>query len=99
MAGIVSAVTAISFNVVHPRATSRSLNDIPELLRIVSGSASWRLVHLASVFATVIGAAGIVAILWSMVLAGSGRWPVVALVSLVITTPILLLSVGLDGFA
>ena len=65
----------------------------------MSGSGSWRLVHLVSVFATLVGAAAIVAILWSMMLAGSSRWPMVAFVSLVITTPILLLSVGLDGFA
>jgi hypothetical protein len=43
--------------------------------------------------------AAIVAVLWSIVLAGSPRWAVIAFVSLVVTTPILLLSVGIDGFA
>lgn len=99
VAGLASAVIAVVFNAIHPRASSRSLNDIPELLRIVAGSGSWRLVHLASVVATVAGVGAIVAVLWSMVLDGPSRWPVVALVSLMVTTPILLLSVGLDGFA
>lgn len=49
--------------------------------------------------ATLVGAGAIVAILWSMALHGSRRWPFIALVSLVLTTPVLLLSVGLDGFA
>ena len=49
--------------------------------------------------ATLVGVAAIVAILWSMMLRGSSRWPAIALVVLAITTPILLLSVGLDGFA
>jgi hypothetical protein len=49
--------------------------------------------------ATLAGVAAIVAVLWSMVLQGSNRWPAVALVLLVLTTPTLLLSVGLDGFA
>jgi hypothetical protein len=34
-----------------------------------------------------------------MALRGSARWPAVALISLIVTTPTLLLSVGLDGFA
>ena len=92
-------MVAVAFNAIHPRAPSGSLNDTPELLRIVAGSRSWRLVHLASVAATLVGVAAIVAILWSMLLHGPGRWPVVAFVLLIITTPILLLSVGLDGFA
>jgi hypothetical protein len=99
VAGILSAVIAVVFNAIHPRASSASLNDNVELLRIVSASDSWRLVHLASIFATLIGVTAIVAILWSMVLGGSTRWPFIALVSLVLTTPVLLLSVGLDGFA
>lgn len=99
VAGLLSALMAVVFNAIHPRASATSLNDIGELLRIVSRSDSWRLVHLGSVAATLAGAVAIVAILWSMVLAGSRRWPVVALVSLVFTTPILLMSVGLDGFA
>ena len=90
---------AVAFNAIHPRASSDSLNDTTELLRIVAGSRSWRVVHLASIAATLVGVAAIVAILWSMVLHSPGRWPVVAFVVLVITTPILLLSVGLDGFA
>jgi len=56
-------------------------------------------VHLASVAATLIGVAAIGAILWSMVLTGRSRWPVIGFVLVVLTTPILLLSVGLDGFA
>lgn len=92
-------MVAVVFNAIHPRASAGSLNDVPELLRIVSGSRSWRLVHLASVGATLLGVAAIVALLWSMVLQGSTRWPVVAFVLLVMTTPVLLLSVGLDGFA
>jgi hypothetical protein len=84
---------------VHPRASSGSLNDILELLRIVSASDSWRVVHLASIVATLVGVMAIVVILWSMVLEGSRRWPFIALLSLVVTTPVLLLSVGLDGFA
>ena len=98
-AGVGSAVVAVIFNAVHPRATSSSLNDVVELLRIVSRSGSWRLVHVASVVATLGGVAAIVAVLWSILLAGSPRWAVIAFVSLVITTPILLLSVGIDGFA
>ena len=98
-AGVVSAVVAVVFNAIHPRATSRSLNDVGELLRIVSASGSWRPVHLASVAAVLLGALAVVAILWSMLLHGSTRWPVVALVSLVLTTPVLLLSVTTDGFA
>lgn len=99
VAGLGSAVVAVVFNAIHPRASSRSLNDTAELLRIVAGSRSWRLVHLASVLATLVGMGAIVVILWSMLLRGPGRWPVVAFVSLVVTTPTLLLSVGLDGFA
>jgi hypothetical protein len=99
LAGVLSAVTAVVFNAVHPRASAASLNDTTELLRIVSASDSWRVVHFASVLATLVGAVSIVAILWSMVLDGSKRWPLIALVSLVLTTPVLLLSVGLDGFA
>ncbi len=99
LAGMGSAVVAVVFNAVHPRASSESLNDTEELLRIVAGSGSWRLVHLASVAATLAGVVAIVAILWSMVRRGSSRWPVVAFVVLVLTTPTLLLSVGLDGFA
>ena len=98
-AGLLSAAIAVAFNAIHPRASSASLNDVPELLRIVAGSGTWRVVHLASVAATLIGVAAIVAILWSMVLTGPSRWPVVAFVLVVLTTPILLLSVGLDGFA
>lgn len=99
MAGLLSAVVAVTFNAVHPRASAQSLNDTGELLRIVSGSGNWRMVHLASVLATLLGVMAIVAVLWSMVLHGSRRWPIVAFVVLVLTTPILLLSVGLDGFA
>jgi hypothetical protein len=94
-----STLIAVVFNAIHPRAPAGSLNDTVELLRIVSASNSWRAVHLASVVATLVGVAAIVAILWSMTLQGSRRWPVIALVSLVVTTPTLLLSVGLDGFA
>jgi hypothetical protein len=90
---------AVVFNAIHPRASSQSLEDIAELLRIVAGSHSWRLVHLVSVFATLVGVAAVVAVLWSMVRAGSSRWPAIAFVLLVLTTPTLLLSVGLDGFA
>lgn len=92
-------MTAVVFNAVHPRASAASLNDTTELLRIVSASDGWRVVHFASVVATLVGAVAIVAILWSMVHHGSKRWPLIALVSLVLTTPVLLLSVGLDGFA
>ncbi len=99
VAGIASAVIAVVFNAIHPRASSKSLNDTAELLRIVAGSGSWRLVHLASVVATLAGVAAIVAILWSSTLDGATHWPVVAFVLLVLTTPTLLLSVGLDGFA
>jgi len=96
---VLSAIVAVVFNAVHPRASSRSLNDVEELLRIVAASRSWRLVHLASVAATLGGVAAIVVILWSMARQGRSRWPVVAFVSLAVTTPILLLSVGVDGFA
>lgn len=99
LAGMLSALVAVAFNAIHPRAPSDSLNDTRELLRIVAASRSWRLVHLASVVATLAGVAAIVAVLWSMVLQGSNRWPAVAFVLLVLTTPTLLLSVGLDGFA
>ena len=99
MAGIGSAAIAVLFNAIHPRATSESLNDTPELLRIVAASDSWRIVHFVSVVASLVGVAAVVAILWSMVLDGSSRWPIIATVLLVITTPTLLLSVGLDGFA
>lgn len=92
-------MTAVVFNAVHPRASAAALNDTTELLRIVSASDGWRVVHFASVVATLVGAVAIVAILWSVVLDGSKRWPFIALVSLVLTTPVLLLSVGLDGFA
>lgn len=92
-------MVAVVFNAIHPRATARSLNDTAELLRIVSGSGSWRVVHLVSVVATLAGAGAIVAILWSMVLDGSRPAPLIALTSLVLTTPVLLLSVGIDGFA
>lgn len=92
-------MVAVVFNAVHPRASSRALNDTGELLRIVAASRSWRLVHLVSVAATLVGVGAIVAVLWSAVRTGPSRWPVVALLSLVITTPTLLLSVGLDGFA
>ena len=92
-------MVAVAFNAIHPRASSASLNDVTELLRIVAASRSWRLVHLASVVATLAGVVAIVAVLWSMVLDGSSRWPVIALVALVLTTPTLLLSVGVDGFA
>lgn len=98
-AGIASAVVAVTFNAIHPRASSKSLNDVPELLRIVAGSRSWHVVHLASVLATLLGVLAIVAVLWSMVLNGPSRWPVVAFVVLVLTTPMLLVSVTLDGFA
>jgi hypothetical protein len=98
-AGILSAVIAVVFNAIHPRASSKSLDDVGELLRIVAGSRSWRLVHLASIVAAVAGVLAIVAVLWSMVLQGSNRWPVVAFVALLMTTPTLLLSVSLDGFA
>ena len=98
-AGVLSAVVAIVFNAIHPRASSSALNDVAELLRLVGGSRSWRFVHLASVLATLLGTVAIVAVLWSMLLQGPGRWPVVAGVLLAFTTPILLLSVGLDGFA
>lgn len=87
------------FNAIHPRASSRSLNDNAELLRIVAASRSWRLVHLASIAATLAGVGAVVVVLWSMVQRGRSRWPVVAFVSLVLTTPVLLLSVSLDGFA
>jgi hypothetical protein len=96
---VLSALTAVVFNAVHPRASAASLNDTTELLRIVSVSDSWRVVHLASMVAILVGAGAIVVILWSMVLHGSKRWPFIALVALVLTTPVLLLSVGLDGFA
>lgn len=99
VAGLGSAAVAVVFNAIHPRATSESLNDIPELLRLVAASDSWRVVHLASVVASLVGVAAIVSILWSIMLEGSNRWPVTALVLIVITTPTLLLSVGLDGFA
>ena len=89
---------AVVFNAIHPRASSASLNDTTALLRIVAGSGSWRVVHLASVAATLTGAVAVVIILWSMTLQGSNRWAVVALLLVVITTPILLRSVGLDGF-
>jgi hypothetical protein len=96
---VLSALVAVSFDAIHPRAPSDSLNDTEELLRIVATSRSWRVVHLASVVATLAGVAAIVAILWSMPVQGSNRWPAVACVLLVLTTPTLLLSVGLDGFA
>ena len=99
VAGLLSAVVAVVFNAVHPRASSRSLNDTGELLRIVAASRSWRLVHLASVAATLVGVGAIVAVLWAALLTRPSRWPVVAFVSLTVTTPILLLSVTLDGFA
>lgn len=89
----------MAFNAIHPRASPESLNDVTALLPIVAASRSWRLVHLASVLATLAGVAAIVAVLWSMVRHSPGRWPVVALIALVLTTPTLLLSVGLDGFA
>lgn len=92
-------MVAVAFNAIHPRASADSLNDVTALLRIVAGSRSWRLVHFASVVATLAGVIAIVALLWSMVLHGSRRWPVVALLAIVLTTPTLLLSVGIDGFA
>jgi hypothetical protein len=99
IAGLLSAVVAVAFNAIHPRATSASLNDVTALLPIVGASRSWRVVHFASVLATLAGVVAIVAVLWSMVLDGSRRWPVVALVALILTTPTLLVSVGIDGFA
>ena len=97
--GIVSAVVGVVFNAVHPRASSRSLEDTTEHLRIVSGSGSWRVVHLVSAVAVLVGVVAIAIILWSMVRHGSRRWPYLALALVIITTPLLLVSVGLDGFA
>ena len=97
--GISSALVGVVVNAVHPRASSRSLENTAELLRIVSGSGSWRAVHLVSLLAVLVGVAAVVVILWSMVRNGSRTWPVVAFVLLLVTTPVLLLSVGLDGFA
>ena len=68
LAGVLSAFVAVAFNAIHPRAPSDSLNDTGQLLRIVATSLSWRLVHLASVVATLAGVAAIVAVLWSMCL-------------------------------
>lgn len=99
VAGMVSALVGVAFNAVHPRAPSDALNNTEQLLRLVADSRSWRVVHLASVVVTLIGVAAVVAVLWSMALQGSTRWPVTALVLLMVTTPMLLLSVGLDGFA
>jgi len=56
-------------------------------------------VHLVSLLAVLVGVAAVVVILWSMVRHGSRTWPVVAFVLLLVTTPVLLVSVGLDGFA
>lgn len=98
-AGVASAAVAVAFNALHPRAPSDRLNDVEELLRLVSRSGDWRIVHLVSVLATLVGVGAIVAILWSMSLGGSRRWPAIALASLVVTTPVLLLSVAVDGFA
>lgn len=96
---MVSAAVALVFNGFHPRVPGQSLNDLDAVLRVVAASGEWRLVHLVSVAASLVGALAIVAILWSMSLAGPSRWPAVACASLVLTVPVLLLSVATDGFA
>jgi hypothetical protein len=99
LAGMVAAVGGVVLNLGHPRVPSADLNDTEALLREVAGSAAWRPLHLGTLVVVVLGVAGLVAVVRSMTLRGDATWPLVALGSALVTTPVLLASLALDGFA
>lgn len=97
--GIAASVAGLMINAWHPRAPTDSLNDVAALAPVVADSDPWRLVHLATIATVVVGVAGVAAVLVSMMGERASAWPTVALFSLAVTTPLLLLSLGIDGFA
>lgn len=56
--GMVASVAGLIINAWHPRAPADSLNDVAALAPVVAGSGQWRLVHLATIAAVVVGGGG-----------------------------------------
>jgi hypothetical protein len=95
---IVGALIALVTNLVHPRPAD--FNDpVAEELRLVAESDGWIAIHLGILLGTLLITAGLYVASRTLIDQGVEAWRRLAVGSLLVSTPVLFITLGIDGYA
>jgi hypothetical protein len=97
-AAVLGALLALVFNLLHPRI-SEFEDPVGEVLREVARSDAWILIHLAVLLGTLLIVLGLFAFARSMKGGPAEGLARLALGALLISTPVAILTLGVDGYA
>jgi hypothetical protein len=95
---ILGALLALVTNFLHPRLSDYD-DPVAEELRVVAESDGWIAIHLGILLATLLITAGLYAASRTLVDQGVETWRRMAVGSLLISTPVTIATLGVDGYA
>jgi hypothetical protein len=97
MAAVVGALVTLVTNLLHPRISDFD-EPVPAFIEEIAGSGAWVLLHLGLVAGILLITVGLFAFGRSLKGSPAEGWARVALGSLLISTPIVLVTLGIDGY-
>jgi hypothetical protein len=96
-AAVVGALVTLVTNLLHPRISEFD-EPVPAFVEEIAGSGSWMLLHLGLVVGILLITVGLFALARSLKGGPAEGWARLALGSLLISTPIVLVTLGIDGY-
>jgi hypothetical protein len=97
MAAVVGGLVTLVTNLLHPRISDFD-EPVPAFIEEIAGSGTWVLLHLGLVAGILLITVGLFALGRSLKGGPAEGWARVALGSLLISTPIVLVTLGIDGY-
>src|SRR5215207_1594263 len=93
MAAVVGALVTLVTNLLHPRISDFD-EPVPAFIEEIAGSGTWVLLHLGLVVGVLLITVGLFALGRSLKRGPAEGWARVALGSLLVSTPIVLVTLG-----
>jgi hypothetical protein len=97
MAAVVGALVTLVTNLLHPRISDFD-EPVSAFIEEIAGSGTWVLLHLGLVVGVLLITVGLFALGRSLKGGPAEGWARVALGSLLVSTPIVLVTLGIDGY-
>jgi hypothetical protein len=95
---VLGAVVALVTNFLHPRLSDFG-DPVAEELRLVAQSGGWIAIHLGILLGTLLITAGLYVASRTLVDQGVEAWRRLAVGSLLVSTPVTIITLGIDGYA
>jgi hypothetical protein len=95
---VLGALIALVTNLLHPRPADFD-QPVAEEIRLVAESGGWIAIHLGILLGTLLITAGLYVASRTLVDRGVEAWRRLAVGSLLVSTPVLFITLGIDGYA